>query len=187
MKEHDHWEPKLSPEWTMFMAYQDKIGSKMIPFRTEWLVLHEDIKVAGSIDMIYKKKNGNYAIYDWKRAKDIKTENSYQSGLGPLMHLPDTNYWHYSMQLNVYRMILKQKYGIEVDELALVILHPNNANWRVIKINIMEDEVQEMFECRKRALSVKGNTGSNPIVLFDGTHIEEDIEENIPKECMLVD
>lgn len=191
MKKYDDWEPKLSPEWTMFMAYQEKIGSKMAPFRTEWLVLNEDIKVAGSIDMVYKKKDGKYAIYDWKRAKDIKTENTYQSGLGPLMHLPDTNYWHYSMQLNVYRMILKQKYDIDVDELALVILHPNNPNWRVIKINIMEDEVLEMFESRKRALAVKGNTGTNPIVLFEGTtHVDEsdsDGETDIVKTCLLSD
>jgi hypothetical protein len=191
MKKHDDWEPKLSPEWTMFMAYQEKIGSKMAPFRTEWLVLNEDIKVAGSIDMVYKKKDGKYAIYDWKRAKDIKTENSYQSGLGPLMHLPDTNYWHYSMQLNVYRMILKHKYDIDVDELALVILHPNNPNWRVIKINIMEEEVLDMFESRKRALAVKGNTGSNPIVLFEGsTHVMEesdDESDQVPKTCALID
>jgi hypothetical protein len=84
------------------------------------------------------------------------------------MHLPDTNYWHYSMQLNVYRMILKQKYNIDVDELALVILHPNNPNWRVIKINIMEEEVAAMLECRKRALAVPGNNGTDPIVVFEG-------------------
>jgi len=174
MARDDKWVPNESPEWTMFMAYQEKIGSKMIPWRTEWLVFYEEYKVAGSIDMLYKKADGKYAIYDWKRAKEIKTENRYQSGLGPLMHLPDTNYWHYSMQLNVYRMILKQKYNIDVDELALVILHPNNPNWRVIKINIMEEEVAAMLECRKRALAVPGNTGTDPIVVFEGADHMED-------------
>ena len=168
MARDDAWVPNESPEWNMFMAYEEKIGSKMKPYRTEWLVFNEEFKVAGSIDMLYKKSDGKYAIYDWKRAKEIKTENRYQSGLGPLMHLPDTNYWHYSMQLNVYRMILKQKYDIDVDELALVILHPINPNWRVIKINIMEDEGVSMFAARKRALDMKGNDGSNPIVLFEG-------------------
>jgi hypothetical protein len=118
--------------------------------------------------MLYKKADGKYAIYDWKRAKEIKTENRYQSGLGPIMHLPDTNYWHYSLQLNVYRMILKQKYDIDVDEMALVILHPINTNWRVIKINIMEEEINAMFACRARALQLTGNDGSDPVVVFDG-------------------
>jgi hypothetical protein len=71
------------------------------------------------------------------------------------------------MQLNVYRMILKLKYGMEINELALVILHPINDNWRVVKVNIMEEEVLDMFECRKRALKVKGNDGTKPIVLFE--------------------
>jgi hypothetical protein len=175
MKKDDNWEPKLSPEWTMFQNYQEKIGSKMIPFRTEWLVFNERIKVAGSIDMLYMKKDGTYAIYDWKRSKEIKTENRYQSGLGPVMHLPDTNYWHYSLQLNVYRMILKEKYDMDVNELALVILHPNNPTFQVIKVNIMEEEINAMFDTRLRALQKPGNDGTNPIVLFDDE--EMDLEE----------
>jgi CRISPR/Cas system-associated exonuclease Cas4 (RecB family) len=175
MKRDDSWDPNLSPDWEMFMAYQERIGSKMTPYRTEWLVFNEEIKVAGSIDMLYKKKDGKYAIYDWKRSKEIKTENRFQSGLGPVMHLPDTNYWHYSLQLNIYRMILKQKYEIDVDEMALVILHPINNSWRVIKVNIMEDDVEAMFECRSRALQLPGNDGSNPIVVFQGMdHIDID-------------
>lgn len=166
MKRDDDWSPNESVEWDQFLAYQDRIGSKMEPYRTEWLVWNEDIKLAGSIDMLYKKPNGNYAIYDWKRSKEIKTENRYQSGLGPLSHLPDANYWTYSLQLNIYRMILKQKYDMNIDELALVILHPNNPNWRVIKINIMEDEVTAMFDARRRALDLPGNDGSDPVVVL---------------------
>ncbi len=173
MKNDDNWTPNLSPEWSMFEAYQEKVGSRMIPFRTEWLVFNERIKVAGSIDMLYMKKDGTYAIYDWKRAKEIKMENRYQSGLGPVMHLPDTNYWHYSLQLNVYRMILKEKYDMDVNELALVILHPNHPTFQVVKVNIMEDEVNAMFDCRLRALARPGNDGTNPIVVFEG---EEELD-----------
>jgi hypothetical protein len=143
-------------------------------------VFNEDIKVAGSIDMLYMKKDGTYAIYDWKRAKDIKMENKYQAGLGPLSHLPDSNYWIYSMQLNVYRMILKLKYGMDINELALVILHPINDSWKVVKVNIMEQEVLDMFECRKRALAIKGNDGTKPIVKFDDSpsvNMDEDEDE----------
>lgn len=178
MAKDDNWTPNESPEWNMFKAYQEKIGSKMIPFRTEWLVFNERIKVAGSIDMLYMKKDGTYAIYDWKRAKEIKMENRFQSGLGPVMHLPDTNYWHYSLQLNVYRMILKEKYAMDVNELALVVLHPNHPTFQVVKVNIMEDEVNAMFDCRLRALARPGNDGTNPIVIFAG---EEDLDlEELP-------
>jgi hypothetical protein len=184
MEKDDKWTPKLSPEWTMFQNYQEKIGSNMIPYRTEWLVFNERIKIAGSIDMLYMKKDGTYAIYDWKRSKEIKTENKYQSGLGPVMHLPDTNYWHYSLQLNVYRMILKEKYNMDVNELALVILHPNNSTFQVLKVNIMEDEIREMFESRSRALNKPGNDGTNPIVIFEGEDELDNEEMNNSKSWM---
>ena len=166
MQEADKWEPVAGPEWNYFCNYQRTYGSKFEPFRTEWLVFDEEHKVAGSIDMVYKKADGTLAIYDWKRAEEIKTENKFQSGLGPIDHLPDTNYWHYSLQLNVYRYILQKHYGYTVSELALVVLHPINSSWRVVKVNIMDEEVTSMMETRARALAIAGNIGNNPVVVF---------------------
>lgn len=167
MREVDSWEPAGGPEWNYFCDYQRTYGSRFEPFRTEWLVFDEEHKVAGSIDMVYKKADGTLAIYDWKRAEEIKTENKFQSGLGPVEHLPDTNYWHYSLQLNVYRYILQKHYGYTVSELALVVLHPMNSSWRVVQVNIMDDEVADMMAARARALAVAGNNGSAPVVVFD--------------------
>jgi hypothetical protein len=147
----DAWEANPGPEWDYFMEYERRwrIPKGFEPFRTEWLVFKEDIKLAGSIDMVYKKPDGTLAIYDWKRAKEMKYENPYQSGLAPIDHLPDTNYWHYSLQLNIYRRILEELYGYTVSELALVVLHPNNRSFKVILLNRMDDEVTAMFAARK--------------------------------------
>ena len=159
--EGDQWQPNPGPEWDYFLEYERKHRKKhgFEPFRTEWLVFKEDIKLAGSIDMVYMKPDGTLAIYDWKRAKDMKFENSYQSGKAPLDHLPDTNYWHYSLQLNIYRRILEEFYGYTVSELALVVLHPNNPSYRVVKLNRMDDEVTAMFETRRAALA-RGETAA---------------------------
>ena len=150
----DDYTPNASEEWDFFLAYEKKhrIPRGLVPYRTEWLVFKEDIKLAGSIDMVYKKPDGSLAIYDWKRAKEMKMENSFQKGLGPLNHLPDTNYWHYSLQLNIYRRILEELYGVHVSELALVVLHPNNRTYQVFMLNRMDDEVSAMFEDRRRVV-----------------------------------
>ena len=83
----------------------------------------------------------------------MKYENSWQQGKPPLDHLPDTNYWHYSIQLNIYRTILEEFYGATVTDLALVVLHPDFPSYKVIKVNRMEDEVEAMFETRRNLLS----------------------------------
>ena len=148
--EGDGWEPNASPEWDYFLKYDERHRKEhgFVPYRTEWLVFKENIKLAGSIDMIYKKPDGTYAIYDWKRAKEIKFTNTFQNMSPPLDNLPDTNYWHYSLQLNIYRKILEELYDIVVSEMALVVLHPNNPSYKVIMLNRMDDEVSAMFANR---------------------------------------
>ena len=164
----DKWTPLAGAEWDYFCEYQRVYADPkgFVPFRTEWLVFDPEHKVAGSIDMIYKKPDGTLAIYDWKRIEELKSDNRFQSGLGPVAHLPDTNYWHYSLQLNVYRYILQKHYGVVVSELALVVLHPGNKSWRVAKLNFMDDEVAGMMAARARALAIPGNDGSAPLVRF---------------------
>jgi hypothetical protein len=154
---------KDSVEWRYFQNYWKECGEDLEPYRTEWEVWSEEHKLAGSIDMIYRRKSdGKFVIYDWKRSKDIKTANDFESGYPPLNHLPNCNYWHYTLQLNVYKWFLETFYGLEVAELYLIILHPDNTNYRRLRLNILEDEVQDMLACRKRAIE----EGSKSLVLL---------------------
>jgi hypothetical protein len=130
---------------------------ELIPYRTEWMVYYEDIKISGSIDMIYENPDGTLQIYDWKRCKDIQYENMYNkfSHTTCISHLPDTNFWHYSLQLNMYKTILEHKYGKKVTNLALVCLHPENQhkNYEIIQVPFMDTELAALLEYRKEQLS----------------------------------
>jgi len=158
-------DPKIleTTEWKYFMNFWNEHGDDLEPFRTEWEVWSEAHKLAGSIDMIYKKKSdGTIVIYDWKRSKEIKTANDYESGYPPLNHLPNCNYWHYTLQLNVYRWFLQTFYGCVVSDLYLIILHPDNKNYRRLRLNILEQEVDDMLACRLRAIQ----EGSSQLVVL---------------------
>jgi len=102
------------------------------PYRSEWRVFDEELKIAGSIDMVFENKNGELLIYDWKRCRNIDKGNEKFKMNRPLnseLHdMFDTNYWHYVLQLNIYKLILERNYKKKVTELALVNLHPNNWN-----------------------------------------------------------
>jgi hypothetical protein len=155
-------EVKNTPEWRYFMKFWNDFGHDLEPYRSEWEVFTDSInpiegerkiKLCGSIDMIFRRKSdGRFVIYDWKRSKEIKAENPFDNGLAPLDHLPDSNYWHYTLQLNVYKWILEKYYGLDVADLYLVILHPDNPSYRRMRLNILEDEVEDMIECRRRAV-----------------------------------
>ena len=69
-----------------------------------------------------------------------------------IRHLPDTNFWHYALQLNTYKTIIEEKYGKKVVGLCLVCLHPNNADYQLIEVPFMEKELVDLFEYRKQML-----------------------------------
>ena len=73
------------------------------PYRTEWIVFYEEMRLAGSIDMVFQDETGEFWIYDWKRSKEISTEayGNKRSHTPCISHLPDANFYHYSLQLNV--------------------------------------------------------------------------------------
>ena len=140
-------------EWQYFLRFiGDHLHLK--PYRTEWMIFHEDIKIAGSVDMIYENEDGSLSIYDWKRSKDIVKDPSFKKyATNPLIsHILDSNYWHYALQLNTYKKILEDKYGKTVRELVLVRLHPDavEKSYELIPLPILTTEMDALFNERKQ-------------------------------------
>jgi ATP-dependent exoDNAse (exonuclease V) beta subunit len=153
---NDNPQPEDTVEYEYFKQFQ-KDHNNLTPFRTEWEIYDETLQLAGSIDMVFKDEDGNYHLYDWKRSKEIKENNSYEEGHYPLSHLPNANYWHYSIQLNIYKQILEKNYGIKINDLYIVQFHPDQNEYNKIKCANLEDEISDMFKDRMEELSMKKN------------------------------
>lgn len=125
----------------------------LTPYRTEWNVYDETYKIAGSIDMIYINDDGTLSIYDWKRCKNIEKFNNFGKKclVKGMHHIHDTNYWHYTLQLNIYKYILETKYGFKVKDLHLVVIHPDNTcnNYEKINCPFIQDDVRCLLETHK--------------------------------------
>ncbi len=143
-----------SEEFNFFLNFHKRVIKKMRPFRTEWRIFDEEHKIAGSIDMIYLDLDHSLVLCDWKRSKKISRENKFQSGNPPLNHLADTNYWHYSLQLNIYKYIIEKNYSFKISNLILVFLHPKQSNYILIKVPDLIKEVKKMLEIRKSDLLI---------------------------------
>jgi hypothetical protein len=123
------------------------------PYRTEWTIYYEELKLSGSIDMVFENPDGTLQIYDWKRCKEIKYENyGKMAHRDCIRHLPDTNFWHYALQLNTYRKMLEANYGKKVTGLYLVCMHPDNPykNYERIEVPMLDAEMEALFEFRKQ-------------------------------------
>lgn len=118
-------------------------------YRTEWFIFSELHRITGSIDAVFENDDGTLSIYDWKRSKDISFKSfNNQKGEHPLDNVINTNYYHYSLQLNLYKTILERYYGKKIKDMFLIVLHPDNSNYEKIKVINMQKEIDLILEFR---------------------------------------
>jgi ATP-dependent exoDNAse (exonuclease V) beta subunit len=160
MSNHHDTHESRPLEWQYFINFV-KDFPNLKPFRTEWVIYNEDVKISGSIDMVYENQDGTLSIYDWKRAKNITRVNNFNRfALTPqICHLPDSNFWHYALQLNTYKAIIEAKYGRTVRDLFLVRLHPDaeEQNYELIPLPDLSADVRVLFLERIGGRANEGN------------------------------
>ena len=154
-----------SLEWKYFKEFNKSLESKLTPYRTEWMIWDRDLRLAGSVDMLFENPDGTLQIYDWKRSKKVVKENKWASAIVDcISHLPDANFWKYSLQLNTYKWILEKNYGKKVSNMFLVWLHPNNPGNSYLRYEVdsLPKEMEDLIKLRIRHTN-SGET-SNPFV-----------------------
>ena len=147
-----------STEFKWFLKFDDwtRGSTNMLPYRTEMIVWDKELKLCGSIDMLYENECGELELYDWKRCKEIKkTSFNKFAKTECIEHLPDSNYWHYALQLNTYKYMIEKNYGKKVNSMYLVCLHPNNKNksYQKFKVPDLKEEIKDLMELRLKIVS----------------------------------
>jgi len=140
----------LPPIVSVELAYFNRFQSdhpELIPFRTEMMIYDEDVKICGSVDMLFLNEDGSLSIYDWKFAKEIQTHSYGKKALAPLEHMNDCNTVHYALQLNVYREILERKYGYRIRDMVLVFMHRDLFD-SYVKYPVDRIDMGPLFELR---------------------------------------
>ena len=150
-----------TPEWSMFEDFLED-HRHLTAWRTEQMVFSESLRMTGSIDMQFRAPDGTIIMADWKRSKKI-TRKAYggQKGYFPFDHLPNANYYHYALQLNLYRTFLETWYGEKVSQMFLLVLHPDQEKldgnrYHKIRIPRMDEEAELMLEYRRQKLVEAG-------------------------------
>ena len=142
------------------------------PFRTEWrLRTNEALSVCGTPDMVYFSDTPGpevdtlyLSIFDWKLIKKLSKFGFGKTGSGPLAGLPDSNYFHYAIQLNMYRHMLEhfyrdividgKKYSrIHVDKLVVVVMHSTKRKYEQVELPDYRARAAQIFDLHALAQS----------------------------------
>ena len=122
------------------------------PYRQEWPVYDTQLNIAGTIDMICRNADGTFTIYDWKRSSKVVNAlgQPITEGFGGKMSkngiiLPDTSFYHYCIQQNLYRYMLETHYGLHVRAMNLVVLCPDYPTYYVVPVPRMEEVISQVI------------------------------------------
>lgn len=113
----------------------------------EKIVFSPSLKIAGTIDLFARsRKDGSYLIIDWKTNKSIDIEDKWNKfAFSPIEHLHDTNYVHYSGQLNLYQYILKRERYVPKDAIfKMYLCHVTEEDAKLIEVHDMQSEIKDM-------------------------------------------
>ena len=177
-----------TPEMKLFKEFTDMASEAHEPYRTEMFVFTDDTsRVAGAIDALYvnvkrmAEPNPENALYvkivDWKRVKKLNEYNPRERGIAPFEKLPNTNYFHYCVQQNMYKYILETFYKnpvwngrvyshIVVEKMWLCRLYPNMRKVQLKQCEEYPVEIKRVFEMRAESLQ-KRRQGLPDIYPFD--------------------
>ena len=121
------------------------------PYRQEWPVYDEELNIAGTIDLICKEADATFTIYDWKRSGKVVNAQGqpiveafgYKMSFNGI-RLPDTAFYHYCIQQNLYRYMLESHYGIKIKAMNLVVLCPEYPNYFVAEVPKMDEVIEQV-------------------------------------------
>ena len=147
-------QPKLKyPEWSkpkidQGIRYLINLED-VAEFLPEVRIYSEDMRLAGTIDLLVIHTDGTISLHDWKSNEEISTSGyNGKKALEPIKDLQDCSYDKYGLQLSIYQEILEREYNTQVKGRYLVHLLPDD----YVKFDMapMRDHVIKMEEHFKK-------------------------------------
>lgn len=109
------------------IAACDFLRSEYEILGTEQILFSPELNIAGTADIVARNKNtGCLAVFDWKTNHDFKFDNPFQNLLSPFDYLPASHYYEYSIQLNLYALMIRYDgfFGCQIEDVVdIKIIH----------------------------------------------------------------
>lgn len=133
-----------SEELPLFEAFV--AGKRWRPLLVEEQVFCPKLGLAGTVDAVFEDASGEVVICDWKRARKMKMDNRWRKAGPPIEHLDDCDLTKYSLQLSLYRHLLRER--LDGREVSLLLVNFTDRA-REIPIRDLGAEVGALLDTRR--------------------------------------
>lgn len=135
------------------VALARRVLEKMDIVGVEKIVFDSGVRIAGTMDLLARsKRDARLWILDHKTNERIERENIWGGhALPPIEQIPDANFWHYSLQLNLYEALMKRAgYAEGSERVGKALFHITAEGYETIPVGIMRGEVERMIDTKTR-------------------------------------
>ena len=139
-------------EYYFFRRFQKYANQrKWVAYRNDWDIFHEELKLVGRVDMIYRHKNKKeFVLVEWKRKNTIIKKGIHQAKF-PVNKLIDSEWNRFVLTMNLYKYILENKYDCKIREMMLVNMYagyPSHTDFHIHKIPSFKSDVLRLCKYR---------------------------------------
>ncbi len=141
-------------EFGLFLDFYEKeiCRRNLIFDSAEYPIGLRNSNIAGTVDALFRKENGEYVMVDWKRSSHLIIDDEpkkygYGRALSVISHLDNSSYYKYELQQSFYKYILEKEYGIKISSMILAVLHPKYDRYYTIRLSdYRRSEIIDMIE-----------------------------------------
>jgi len=130
-------------------AYLDAIDELGIqPLCSEWVIYDERIQRASAIDGLFERE-GKVVLVDFKTNEDLeKVFKVYKDKrfFYPIGDIPDSKYYKYVLQLNIYRKIVDELYPEIPLSNEMWILHIREGKYEWLPVLNFQSQINKLYE-----------------------------------------
>jgi hypothetical protein len=122
---------------------------KVSVYKQEWTIGDMELGIAGRCDAILQMNGSEYCMFDWKTGKFMVRKNAREMMLPPFDDLPCCEEVKYSMQVSLYRLIIRRNSDINIPR--GIILHlPADSTYHFYKTSDLSDRLEDwLLSARK--------------------------------------
>jgi hypothetical protein len=128
-----------------YRKFHADITGKLVPIRSELVIGDPEWLIGGMIDQLYwNVKDKEFQIWDWKTNSDLELTSKYKMN-DPIGMVPDCAYFHYQLQLSIYKLIVERNTNIRIGKMYIVWFNEKNPTYKILPIKYRHQQVVDMI------------------------------------------
>ena len=143
-------------EWRQFLQFWHDHREAFVSYECERRVSCSKLNITGRVDFLGMKEDGTGTLIDWKRTRHPLDRDAIETDKfanPPLEELPATPHFMYAIRTNLYRHLIEQETGININSMQIIRFHPNIPEYEITQVAPMPSEVRRLLAYRRKEIA----------------------------------